>query len=166
MKPVENEIKKMERQNPESVFQQSAFSTTQPLWNSEAEKVPFLNAFGLLFFPPGHFFLWECVEVFSEILGKWSKFLWWKRGYCCVLSDFLILYTTAATSSLSVDSHHLQRASFCRFHPAASLFISATLTLTSPSVFSLLLFYVRPPPPPHRWSLVFHAVPLLCVQLF
>lgn len=100
--------------------------------------------------PPGHFFLWEFVEVFFffEILDKWSKFLWWKRGYCCVLSDFLILYTTAATSSLSVYSHHLQRASFCRFHPAASLFISATLTLTSPSVFPLLLFYVRPPSSP------------------
>lgn len=164
MKPVENEIKKPERQNPESVFHQSAFSTTQPLWNSaESEKVPFLNAF---FFSTGSFlFVGMCGGVFFfEILGKWSKFLRWKRGYCCVLSDFLILYTTAATSSLSVYSHHLQRASFCRFHPAASLFISATFALTSPSVFSLLLFYVRPPP--HRWSLVFHAVPLLCVQLF
>lgn len=65
-KPVENEIKKMARQNPERVFHQSAFSTTQPLWNpAESERVPFLNAFGLLFFfLPGHFFLWECVEGF------------------------------------------------------------------------------------------------------
>lgn len=78
-----------------------------------------------------------------------------KRGYCCLLSDFLILYTTAATSFLSVYSPHLQRASFCRFHPAASLFISATLTPTSLSVFSLLLFYEWPPP--HHW--LFHAVP-------
>lgn len=69
-----------------------------------------------------------------------------------MLSDFLILYTTAATSSLSVYSPHLQRASFCHFHPAASLFISATLTLISPSVFSLLLFYVTTSSPAGHWS--------------
>lgn len=75
------------------------------------------------------------------------------------LDSFLILYTTAATSSLSVYSPHLQRASFCRFHPSASLFISATLTLTSPSVFSLLLFYVWRPPP-HQWAIGLSFGPL------
>lgn len=164
MKPVENEIKKWKGRILKACSTNRHSPPRSPSGTLQNLKRYLFWTLLVFFFSGSFLFCGNVWRFFSEILGKWSKFLWWKRGYCCVLSDFLILYTTAATSSLSVYSHHLQRASFCRFHPAASLFISATLTLTSPSVFSLLLFYVRPPP--HRWSLVFHAVPLLCVQLF
>lgn len=166
MKPVENEIKKMERQNPESMFHQSAFSTTQPLWNSaESEKVPFLNAFGFSFFQRvisffvgmcGGFFLRSWVNDQSFYGGKGAIVV------CCQTSWF-------CTQQLP---HH---PSLCipiisrEHHSVASILLPAFSSLPRslwhpPSVFSLLLFYVRPPP--HRWSLVFHAVPLLCVQLF
>lgn len=84
-------LKKMARQNPESVFHQSAFSTTQPLWNSaESEKVPFLNAFGFFFPPPGHFFLWECVEVFLRSWVNDQSFYGGKGAIvvCCQTSWF------------------------------------------------------------------------------
>lgn len=150
MKPVENEIKKNGKAEswkhvpPIGILHHAAPLELCRIW-----KGTFSERFWFFFFPAGHFFFCGNVwRFFSEILGKWSKFLWWKRGYCCVLSDFLILYTTAATSSLSVYSHHLQRASFCRFHPAASLFISATLTLTSPVCFFIASLLCAAPSSP------------------
>lgn len=77
-----------------------------------------------------------------------------------MLSDFLILYTTAATSSLSVYSPHLQRASFRRFHPAASLFISATLSPTSSSVFFFQRFSFMCKPPTGQWATGLSCCPL------
>lgn len=113
---------------------QSAISITNP---------PNEAFFDFFFFPRS--FLWKCVKLFLNPSKMIKVPVEEEELLLCavrLLDSFLILYTTAATSSLSVYSPHLQRASFCHFHPAASLFISATFTLTSLSVFSLLLLYV------------------------
>lgn len=87
-------------QNAVSASHQSHHYSTRPSETLQNLKIP--PIFLVFCFSPGHFCqnLWS----FFKLLGKWSKFLWRKRGYCCVLSDFLILYNSCHIISVCVFS--------------------------------------------------------------